>query len=310
MGIKNIHNSLLLCLFLYFVLSLKMYAQQTASFPEYNYNPFIINPAYAGLLNTSELTVANTGFSSIEGAPRNFNASFHTPISDGRMGLGAAIIKDEIGVTSSTNAFIAYSYKIRFDFKSNRPYWQNYEPGTLSFGITAGLLQFQDDLLELNIMDDKQFAENIDTSIPTVGAGFLFNHSRFYVGISTPNLLGTSLATDGESINLQFPVYGYFGYRFFSDRFSNFMFKPSIFMKHEKGAPLIVDFNAAMSYQNKFEIGAGYRTNASFNVLTGVYLFDYFRLIYHYNITTNNSPIGNIHGLILSFRFGDGYKLP
>lgn len=293
-----------------FILSFNLgFTQQTASFPEYNYNPFIINPAYTGLLSNTEISIANTGFSSFDGAPRNFNASFHTPFQDGKMGFGAAIIRDEIGVTSSTNTFLAYSYKIRFDFKDNRPYWQNYEPGTLSFGITAGLLQYQDNLLELNIMDDFQFAENIDTNIPTIGAGFLFNHSRFYAGVSAPNLLGTNLATDGESVNLQFPVYGYLGYRFFSDRFANFMLKPSLFIKHEKGAPLLADFNASLSYQNKFEIGVGYRTNASFNVLAGIYLFNNFRLIYHYNMGTNNSPISNIHGLVLSLRFGDGYQI-
>ncbi len=309
MKLKFTHKSLLLCLTVYAVNFYLGFAQQTAAFPEYNYNPFIINPGYTGLLSTGEVTISNTGFSSFDGAPRNFNASLHVPISNGKMGLGGAIIRDEIGVTSSTNTFLAYSYKIRFDFKNDRPYWQNYELGVLSFGITAGLLQYQDNLLELNIVDDIKFSENINSSIPTIGAGFLFNHSRFYVGLSAPNVLGTSLAQDGDSINLVFPVYGYLGYRFFNDRFKNFMFKPSIFIKHEKGAPILADFNASISYQNKVEIGAGYRTNSSFNMLAGLYLLNNFRVIYHYNIATNNSPIGNIHGLVLSVRFGNGYAL-
>lgn len=108
---------------------------------------------------------------------------------------------------------------------------------------------------------------------------------------------------------VKFPVYGYFGNRFFNSRFSNLMIKPSLFVRSEKGAPLLADFNTSVSYKNKFEIGAGYCTNSSFNILAGIYLFNSFRLIYHYNMISNNSPIGNIHGFILSFRFNEGFTL-
>lgn len=306
MKLKKEFNRLLLCALICVLKCNSLFGQQTASFPEYNFNPFIINPAYAGIFSETEATIANTGFGSFEGAPKNLNLSFHSPLNDGQMGFGAGIVRDEIGVTSSTSAFVAYSYKIFFDFKGSRPDWSSYQSGFLSFGITAGMQQYKDNLLALNITDDVQFSQNIDATIPTVGAGLLFNHSRFYVGVSAPNLLGTSLASD-DAIALEFPVYGYFGYRFFSDRFENFMLKPSLFIKHEKGAPLLADLNMSISYRNRFELGAGYRTNASFNVLAGIYLFKYLRLIYHYNIATNNSPIGNTHGLVLSLKFGEGY---
>ncbi len=282
------------------------FAQQTAAFPEYNYNPFIINSAYAGLLPTTEATATNTGFSSFEGSPKNFSLSFHTPLNDGKVGLGAGVIRDEIGVTTSTSAFAAYSYKIFFDFKDNRPYWQIYQPGTLSFGITAGIQQYQDNLLELGIMDDPNFSQNINATIPTVGVGFLFNHARFYAGISSPNILGDRLAND-ENLELNSPVYGYFGYRFYNNRFEDFMLKPSVLIKSEKGAPLQIDTNIAISYRNRFELGAGYRTSSSVNLLAGIYLIKNLRLIYHYNMALKDSPLGNTHGIMLSCRFGKGY---
>jgi len=99
-----------------FLSSNSIFGQQTAVFPEYNFNPFIINSAYAGLLPNTEASISNTGFSSFEGSPKNFSVSFHTPLNDG--------IRDQIGVTTSTSAFAAYSYKIFFDFKDERPYWQ------------------------------------------------------------------------------------------------------------------------------------------------------------------------------------------
>lgn len=299
-------GTLALGVLLSFIVSHSTFGQQTAVFPEYNFNPFIINSAYAGLLPDTEMTASNTGFSSFEGSPRNLNLSFHTPLNEGKVGLGAGFIRDEIGVTTSTSAFAAYSYKIFFDFKDDRPYWQIYQPGTLSFGITAGIQQYQDNLLDLGIADDPRFSQNINATIPTVGVGFLFNHARFYAGVSTPNVLGDRLAND-DNLDLKSPIYGYFGYRFYNNRFEDFMLKPSVLLKSEKGAPLQIDTNVSISYRNRFELGAGYRSNSSVNLLAGIYLIKNFRLIYHYNMALKNSVLPNVHGLMLSYRFGKGY---
>lgn len=293
------------CLFLSVLFT---YAQQTPSFSEYNYNPYIINAAYAGLTPNSETTISSAGFANqFEGSPRNFTLSFHTPLRNKKIGLGAGVIRDEIGVTTSTSAFVTYSYKIFFDFKSNRPYWQLYEPNVLSFAITAGMQQYQDNLLELGIVDDPNFAQNINATIPTIGASFLFNLNSFYVGVSTPNFLGDTLASD-DNLDLSNPYYGYLGYRVYSNRFENIMIKPNVLIKYENGAPIQTDINLAISWNSKFEIGTGYRTNSSINFLAGVYLFKSIRLIYNYNMAMNDSSIGSTHGFALSYRFGEGFS--
>ncbi|GAA4237348.1 type IX secretion system membrane protein PorP/SprF [Postechiella marina] len=283
-------------------------AQQTPMFSEYNYNPFLINSAYAGLTRNTEFSMSNAGFfNQFEGSPRSFSFSGHGALSNNKMGLGAGIIRDEIGVTTSTSFFAAYSYKIFFDFKSNRPYWQLYDAGVLSFGITAGLQQYQNNLTELGIITDPKFAQDINTSIPTVGLSFLFNHASFYVGFSTPNVIGDALASNDRLI-LKSPFYGYLGYRIYSNRFRDLMIKPNLLLKHEEGSPLQADINVAVSFKNKFEIGTGYRTSNSINFLAGFYLFNNIRAIYNYNIANKNSPLGNTHGFILSLQLGDGYQ--
>ena len=37
-------------------------AQQTPVFAEYNYNPFLLNPGYAGLQASTEISITNSGF--------------------------------------------------------------------------------------------------------------------------------------------------------------------------------------------------------------------------------------------------------
>ncbi len=283
-------------------------AQQTPTFGEYNFNPYLINGAYAGLAPSTEVTLNNSGFfNNIEGSPRSFALSVHSPFNRGKVGLGAGFIRDVIGVTTSTSAFATYSYKIFFDTKNDRPYWQIYTPNSLSFSISPGVQQFQDNLLDLGIMGDPNFAANVDATLPTVGVGILLNLANFYVGLSAPNILGDALASNDENLDLQSPFYGYFGYRFFSNQFEEIMIKPSVLLKRETGAPLQIDTNISFSYKNKFELGSGYRSNSSINLLAGVYLLKNIRAVYNYNMAFNDSPLGNTHGIVLSYLFGEGY---
>ena len=293
---------------LFLVLGTKTgYGQQTPVFAEYNYNTFILNSAYAGFNEATEINLSNSGFfNNFEGSPRNFTLSLNAPLKDNKMGIGAGIIQDDIGVTSSTSIFGAYAYKIYFDFKSNRPYWQHYTPTVLSFGLTGGVLLYREDLLSLGIIDDPNFQQNINTTIPTIGLGFLFNHDTFYIGASAPNILGDSLASD-DTVDISSPIYGYMGYRFFTDLFEYTMINPSVLLKHEGGAPMQIDLNLAFNFKNQFELGTGYRTNNSINLFAGFFMFKNIRAMYSYNFATNDTPVNNTHGFSLTYRFGDGF---
>ncbi len=281
----------------------KSWTQQTSLFPEYNYNPFIINSGYTGMANGGEVALSNYGYlNNVEGSPRTLSLSFHTPIAQRKMGVGGAILRDKIGVSTYTNAYVAYSYKIFFDTAVERPYWQHYTEHVLSFGLTAGVLQFQENLLDLNINNDIEFSENINSTVPTVGLGFLYNHANFYAGISLTNVLGDKLASRND-LDLSNPVYGYFGYRVFTSRFEEIMVKPSILLKYEEGAPMQIDANISVNYKDKFEIGTGYRSSSSINLMAGIYALKNLKFVYFYNIGFNKSLLGNNHGILLSYKF-------
>ncbi|WP_405400772.1 PorP/SprF family type IX secretion system membrane protein [Maribacter sp. Asnod2-G09] len=305
---QNFKKNIVIIAFVLVALTNTSMAQQTPTFSEYNYNPYLVNSAFAGLAPSAEIGISNTGtFNQFEGSPKSFALSFHTPLNRGKIGLGAGLIRDEVGVTTSTSAFATYSYKIFFDTKSNRPYWQIYTPNSLSFSISPGVQQYQENLLELGIMGDPNFAMNINATIPTIGLGFLLNLADVYVGVSTPNIIGDMLVTE-DNVEINVPYYGYLGYRFFSNKFEELMVKPNLLLKYENGAPFQVDMNIAVSYRNRFELGTGYRTNSSINLLAGVYLFKNIRAIYSYNLAMKDSPLGNTHGIIATYRFGEGFS--
>ncbi len=285
-----------------------IFGQQTPVFANYNYNTVIINPAHAGFYPDADITITNRGYlNQIDGSPRNIGLTFNSPLGSENVGLGAGVYSDQVGVTTATSLFGAYSYKLFFDRSYNRARWWSYNPNVLSFGITGGILIYDENLLELGIQNDPNFANNINTIIPTLGIGILYNRERFYVGVSAPNLLGDSLSSEEDNVNIESPYYAYTGYRFFATRFEEVMINPSILIKHVSGAPIQTDFNAKVNYKNKIEVGAGYRTNSSMNFLAGFYISNHLRVLYNYNQTLKSTPINNTHGIVLSYRFGGGF---
>jgi len=280
------------------------FSQQTPLFPAYNYNPFIINPAYAGMTPGSVVSLSHDRHTrKVEGTPTSSSLSFQSPLSNGRMGLGAAVIDDRIGVTSATTATVVYSYQLLFDLKPGRHVWGDYDKHVFSFGMTAGIQRLHENLLELGTADDPVFAENLSETIPVIGAGILYNKVGYYVGVSVPNLLGGKLASR-HHVEVVVPVYAYLGYRFFADFYKEIMVTPNALVKYEKGAPLQVDVNLSANLRNRFEIGAGYRSSSSLNLLVGFYAVEQLRFVYHYTVGFRRPTLGNNHGIALSYAFG------
>ncbi|MBR9853355.1 MAG: type IX secretion system membrane protein PorP/SprF [Algicola sp.] len=304
-------NKKILALALLFCFAItSSHGQQNPTFTEYNYNPFVINSAYAGVSEAAEATMSRIGFGNqeFEGTPKTFAFTFNTSLQDNRMGLGAGVINDEIGVTKATQVFGAYSYKIILNDNAH-PYWKIYDRSFISFGLQAGALLYRQNLLSLGIQDDPNFAKNINSTLPTAGAGILFGHANFFAGLSAPNLIGDTFSNQ-DNIEVSQPIYGYTGYHFALNRYtSEYILKPSLLFKYESGAPFQVDANLSLSIKNMLEIGAGYRTSESFNILAGLYFFKNFRALYSYTQGASDSPLGNTHGLVISYRFGEGYLL-
>jgi type IX secretion system PorP/SprF family membrane protein len=284
------------------------FAQQTPVFANYSYNTVLINPAHAGYYKDTDVTLMNTGFfNAVEGSPKSMGLTVNAPLRSKHMGLAAGIATDEIGVTTASSFFGAYSYKIFFDSEYGQGRWWAYDPNILSFGISAGGTLYNEDLLSLGIENDPEFQRNINAFVPTIGVGLLYNKDHIYAGISAPNILGNSLSSE-RNINFKNPIYTYFGYRFFTNQFEEVLINPSMLIKYVSGAPLQADFNLMVNYLNKVEFGAGYRTSETINLVAGFHLGTNFKLLYNYSYALKEYNNINTHGIILNYRFGKGYE--
>ncbi|MRX69518.1 type IX secretion system membrane protein, PorP/SprF family [Flavobacterium resistens] len=284
------------------------YGQQTPVFSSYNYNAVLINPAHAGYYSDTDIVMTTNGyFNSVDGSPKNFDISINTLSWSEKVGLAAGISHDQIGVTNTTSFFGSYSYKIKFDSDYKYGKWWAYDPNVISFGVTAGAMIYNENLTQLGLENDPEFQENVNSFTPTVGLGFLYNKDAIYFGVSAPNVLSSTFNSKNNT-NLQNVYYSYFGYRFFTNRFEEVLINPSVLLKYVEGAPFQADFNLLVNYKNKLEFGGGYRSSNTLNLLAGFHLNENFRIICTYNKSFENVVIPDTFGLVLNYRFGDGFE--
>ena len=70
-------------------LSIGSYAQQDAIYSQYMFNPFAINPAYAGSRNSiSAVLLHRSQWVGIDGAPRTQTLAIHAPVNKKNIACG------------------------------------------------------------------------------------------------------------------------------------------------------------------------------------------------------------------------------
>jgi len=283
------------------------YAQQDAIYSQYMFNPFAINPAYAGSRESvSGVLLARSQWLGIDGAPETQTFSIHSPIARKKMALGFNVTNDQIGPTKSIGVFGTYAYHLRLG------------PGKLSMALRGGLYSSQLDLAALDFQDPTdQFAGtgNATASTPTFDFGSYYYTKRFYVGLAVTHLseeridfFGSDLNNGGSNGNTYLSRHYMLasGYAFpISD---NVIFKPSFLAKYVVDITPNIDVNASFLFKKVFWLGASYRSGNGFVLLTEYNITDFLRLGYSYDIVTNalKSQNRGTHEIFIGFDFAVG----
>lgn len=249
-------------------------AQQDAQYTQYMFNTLSVNPAYAG--SRGQLSIAalyRAQWLGLEGAPKTQTINMHSPIRNSRLGYGISIVNDEIGegVVQETYLDGTLSYTIDVARESK-----------LSFGLKFGGNLLNLDFEKLRKFDDEVVrTDNIENKFsPNFGIGVYYHTSKFYLGLSAPNLLETDHFdnSNNDANSVQFlskdrvNFYGITGYVF--DLNSNLKFKPALLTKVVGGAPLQIDFSASFMVSDKFTFGGAYRWDAAFSGMAGFQISD------------------------------------
>ncbi|MBP2833996.1 type IX secretion system membrane protein PorP/SprF [Aquimarina sp. U1-2] len=276
------------------LLACRSFGQQDPQFTQYMYNTLSVNSAYAGSRGHLSVTgIHRTQWVGIDGAPQTQTLTVDTPLGK-NVGLGLAVINDEIGPSDEIYFDANFSYTIR---ASNTH--------KLSFGVKGGGRLLNIDWTKGQVQNpDVVFQQNINNRfLPTVGAGLYLHGESSYLGVSVPNFFTDQHYDDIQgsvaSERLHFFLIG--GLIF--DLSKNTKFKPAFLLKHVVGAPLIVDISANFMLYDRFRIGASYRWDDSFSGLAGFQITPGLLIGYAYDYTTTrlqNFTTGS-HEIMLRF---------
>ena len=291
-------KSLLLIIFSLFF-TLRFLAQQEAMFSQYMYSGLYINPAFSGSRTYGEINgIFRKQWVNFEGAPVTQILSMENPVKEKNMGWGAILVNDKIGVSCRTDFHLSYAYQI----KTGNDY-------RLALGIRGGLSYCRAMLNDLRIWDanDQVFAANLkDVWLPNAGAGLYFYSTRFYSGISCPNLVDYSNRSIGfSSANSPKIIPHYYfssGYVFGIGKDLNL--KPSFLIKYVPFAPVQADLNLNAEIKSKLCLGISYRTNDGLVAIAQLLFSERWKMgyAYDYPLTKINQYSYGSHELMLSYR--------
>ncbi len=273
-----------------------LYAQQDPSYTLYQYNMNIINPAYAGINELSELNLNHRSqWVNLDGSPKTQSLSFSKPMTD-KMGLGISIVNDKVYVLKQTDVYIDYSYRLQISDSTN-----------LYFGLKAGGTFIDIDLNSLGIMNDPVFSENVNRFNPNVGLGFYLKGEKYYLNLSAPSLLKSKrYEKDGIVVTHatdELHIYAGAGYTFnLNDEVT---LTPSILGRFVSGAPSSVDLTATTGLYEMMDIGISYRIDESVSFLGLFKIAQWVHLGYAYEATTTDVKdySKGSHEILLRFKF-------
>ncbi len=245
----------------------KVFAQSDAQFSQFIFNKLSFNPAYVGSKEALTLAaVYRHQWEGIAGAPRTLNVQTHSPFANNRNGIGLSITSDQIGIVNSSFADLYYAYRI--PFKKN---------ASLSIGIQTRFEYTRLDLTNIDLIhigDGQVPTDATDKTHINFGLGLYYSTPDFYIGVSVPQLLKSTLYNDSfigiGSLN-RFRSY-YFMAGVITPIANNVLFKPSMLISYNPNAPFELDVNASFLFLEAFWLGATYRLG---DAVTGVFQYQF-----------------------------------
>ncbi|MGK7393223.1 MAG: PorP/SprF family type IX secretion system membrane protein [Candidatus Cyclobacteriaceae bacterium M3_2C_046] len=271
-------------------------SQQKPIVSQYMFNNLVLNPAYAGVHEHLNATMAyRDQWVNMDGAPTTKSVSIHSGIKDKNIGLGMLIVNDKIGVHEDNSAYLSYSYKIRF------------KHANLSMGLQAGFNYLNSDFSRLNLKyaEDPLLNSMIGDFKMNFGTGLYFNTKTSYIGFSIPFIRKKRLVQDFSMQRaMEESRYYYLTAGKVLDLSYRVKVKPSFLLKVEEGMPVTGDVNINFFIDDLLNIGASYRTGDSFVGLFDVKISDYFRLGYAYDYTISDLAryTYGSHEIMLNYR--------
>ncbi len=251
------------------------HAQQSRVYSQFFMNPFVYNPAYAGVEGHSVVfAMYRQQWLSIDGAPAISHISFHTPLKGG-LGLGATVYNESEGLINTVGGKASASYLWSIDRKHY-----------LRMGMSLGAGNQFYDTEGFDSPADPAFAD-LNSSFFTIaefGATYHFDH--FNIGFALPNLIGYDVVTSESFSKPQFkPLNNMLlkaNYRGHVN--DDFAFEPHILYRYFSDEPNQFEASLITHIKHLIWLGGSYRQDAGFVALFGTKIKEFMAVGFAYDV--------------------------
>ena len=283
------------------VLVLPLSAQNDVQYTHFLFNKLAFNSAYAGSAGVPTVTgLYRNQWLTLDGAPTTATVNFHMPFFGGRSGFGLGLTADRVGMLRSNSLEASYAY--RFSLAEGK--------GKLSLGINGRLEQGRMDWTEANPID---FGDGTIPSVadetrvsPNFGFGIYYEQSNFYVGLSLPQMVNTSIYRDFDVVSKAGDLRTYYLMTGYLAELSNSIkLQPGAMVSFNADTPFELDLNANLIFMDAFWVGANYRLGDSFSALIQYQFSPEFRVgtAFDFTMTELNTYTNGSIEVMLSYVF-------
>jgi type IX secretion system PorP/SprF family membrane protein len=217
-------------------------------YSQYLFNYLVVNPAYAGYKEATNLQAfSRMQWVGVNGAPNIYSISADGTAAAGDVvGWGTQLVNEQRGASNLISLLGTYAYRIRLNQRDDR----------LSFGLSAGVTQWQIDYNKLNPGDHLiNIAEHYTRPEwrPDFRIGAYYNTPFFYAGVSATNLFA-NFSGDIRIPHLYVSAGGFIPLN------NNIGLKPSFIYRNDFKGPGNIDISVLALLLKQLWVGVTYRT--------------------------------------------------
>ncbi len=284
------------------------YAQQAPLFSTYFFNKYLNNPAFTGIDNEYRaFGFYRSQWADVPGSPVTGGATLEGSFWKNRIGVGAYVFNDKIGVFNRTNAAVSYAQKIMFA-----------KHHQISIGVQGGAFINRINFAGTHAVDynDPDLANlKPNRAVFDLNIGISYKFKTLLVGFSVPNVLQPNARyanVYGGATNYQYVRHynAFLQYKIVLLK-GKFNITPTVIMRKGKATGFQADASLMLDYNNIVFVGAGYRNMFGVTGMAGVNILNMFTVAYAYDYTTPRilkGQVGATHEITAGFHIATDYK--
>ncbi len=260
------------------------FGQQFPFIQGYNFNPFSLSPACAGITNKKTLFLDyRADWTGIEGGPRTYQLSYSDKFRN-RVGLGGRFIYDKTDIFKQTLFLLTYTYEVKI-----------MEEHTINFGLSLGCYRNSIDLSKYyndpDYVEDMVLMYGLQKSKIKFASDIsvLYRYKQAEAGLTFSNIMFGAARYHNTDLTYK-PLKNYILHAsYLVSLDEKWTLKPTIILRGGQNIPAQFEISPTVTWNDRFWGTTLIMTGGIFGVGLGGEVYKGMLLNYSYNLSTNLS---------------------